>query len=271
MEAFRDNLDTTTNTFEDGAAVPRQAGYWIESYATKVVDPAPGGGLTRLRQATRGRSRPDVVLQKGNVDLAWLDITSDKSEGHIFDKDSDGWNSTPYVTEVTYPGLRVQELNQVAIPGKGAVDISALLARAEKARRDNQRWQLELIRERARDFREVLREAFADVKNEAVRAEDELSGEEHDRLYGDDSEDNRFAEEAVRAVAKWTGREVDVHDLTAALMFFDYILHQYEARTKRKVDAPFWPLTKKQLGLSWVDDVSSADGEPVVREWFPAG
>lgn len=26
---------------------------------------------------------------------------------------------------------------------------------------------------------------------------------------------------------------------------------------------------KKELGLAWVKDVSSADGEPIIRDWFP--
>jgi len=93
MQNFADNFDASQNKFNNNAAVPMQAGYWIESYVTKIAKPVAGNGLEILTQAKRGNSRPDVILQSNKKDIAWLDITSTNSEGHIFDKNSQGWNN----------------------------------------------------------------------------------------------------------------------------------------------------------------------------------
>ena len=83
------------------------AGYAIESLATKVLAPAPGGGLTADLQSPRGNTRPDVILSKADEDIAWLDLTAEKSRGHIDLKNSTGWKSKPHVAEITYPSIAI--------------------------------------------------------------------------------------------------------------------------------------------------------------------
>lgn len=57
-------------------------------------------------QATRGHTRPDVVVKNGEgTDVGWFDITASMSETHIKDKTGSGWTTHDYVAEVTYPSL----------------------------------------------------------------------------------------------------------------------------------------------------------------------
>jgi len=83
-------------------------GYAIETLVNQVL------GSTNLSldvqlQATHGHTRPDIVLcEKGMApfnEVAWLDITSDASRGHIFAKNGGGWKNMPFVYEITYPAL----------------------------------------------------------------------------------------------------------------------------------------------------------------------
>ncbi|MFI7358027.1 DUF4157 domain-containing protein [Streptomyces avidinii] len=101
---------------EIAALVPAMAGYAIESLATKVflterrswTGPASGLTFSVAMQVTHGNTRPDVVLQLDGTDVAWYDITSAKSLGHIFEKDGSGWQTKPYVAEIAYPQVTAQ-------------------------------------------------------------------------------------------------------------------------------------------------------------------
>jgi hypothetical protein len=84
-------------------------GYAVESlvsieespYAIKV--PAE---YALFPQFVSGGTRPDLIfrLQKGEEDIAWVDITASKSTDHIFQKE--GWGKKVNVfAEVTYPSL----------------------------------------------------------------------------------------------------------------------------------------------------------------------
>ncbi len=61
-------------------------------------------------QVTAGSTRPDIVVYKNDINCAWIDITSKKSEGHIMKKAGDGWKSMPVVAEVMYPELDVTSI-----------------------------------------------------------------------------------------------------------------------------------------------------------------
>jgi len=96
-----------------GSMVPAMVGYAIESLATKLFRPPdPGGGLSLQLQATRGKTRPDVVLKKNNVDVAWLDITSSLSVDHIKNKEGGGWATKPHVAEILYDAVSAQSIKE---------------------------------------------------------------------------------------------------------------------------------------------------------------
>lgn len=120
MSHFLENFDESKLEFKNKGHFYTQAGYWIESYVTKIINPQPSGGLKAIHQATRDTTRPDVILVGSNkklgieeiVDIAWLDITSDSnmSSGHIWTKIGN-WNLIPYVTEVNYKHFESSKLN----------------------------------------------------------------------------------------------------------------------------------------------------------------
>ncbi|WP_460072792.1 eCIS core domain-containing protein [Streptomyces sp. YKOK-I1] len=101
---------------EIAALVPAMAGYAIESLATKVflterkswTGPASGLAFSVAMQVTHGNTRPDVVLRLNGSEVAWYDITSARSLGHIFQKDGSGWQTKPYVAEIAYPQVTAQ-------------------------------------------------------------------------------------------------------------------------------------------------------------------
>jgi len=82
-------------------------GYVVESLVSHPLAPfkptAPTG-CSIYYQVTVGGTRPDLVLKAGGVDLAWVDLTSEGSIDHIFDKDS--WDAkVARYAEVSYPPL----------------------------------------------------------------------------------------------------------------------------------------------------------------------
>jgi hypothetical protein len=269
MQNFVDNFSVFTNKFIDTAAMPRQAGYWIESYVTKIVRPS-ASGLDILLQSKRGNSRPDVILQYKGTDLAWLDITSTVSEGHIYDKNSEGWNTTPYVTEVTYDGLKVIDLNLVDIPDVKSQDLSKLIERANEAKKKQLEWEQELIEKKGLALAKLLQGCYWYIKKCAVEEVDDLSGRQFDKLYSPNEPGNKFEQWALVWVKKFTGKEITARELASMLMYWSGMLIRYVKRFNNiNLPSDFNLPTKANLGLSWVDDSSSSDGEPVIRELFP--
>lgn len=271
MQNFVDNFDDSNNKFINPSAVPMQAGYWIESYVTKIVALAAGGGLDVLLQAKRGNSRPDVILQSNKQDVAWLDITSTNSEGHIYDKNSEGWNSTPYVTEVTYDGLKVIDLNKIAVPGKDSVDLSALIERANKVKQQQLEWEATLIERKGLELAKLLAKCYEYIKGEAVKAEEsEMEDDSFDKSFSPDMPGNRFETWALYWMKAMTGKAIEAKELASLLLYWKGMIQRYTKRFPgAKLPPEFNLPTKGQLGLSWVDDSSSADGEPLIRDLFP--
>lgn len=63
-------------------------------------------------QITHGSTRPDIVVCTEDGDeLAWIDITSTGSEGHIAEKVGAGWKRKPFVHEVLYDALDPTDLS----------------------------------------------------------------------------------------------------------------------------------------------------------------
>lgn len=93
--------------------VPAMVGYAVESISTKLLNnPSPGRELKPILQATRGQTRPDIVLRRGGTDVAWLDITADSSKGHILNKEGGGWSTKPYVAELLYPSVTAKSISE---------------------------------------------------------------------------------------------------------------------------------------------------------------
>lgn len=93
-------------------------GYAVESLVTLAVKTDEGGVLSALGgryrpgyQVSIGSTRPDIVLyDQDDKDVAWFDITSADSVGHIDDKQHTGWKTRPSVAEICYPALVLGKL-----------------------------------------------------------------------------------------------------------------------------------------------------------------
>lgn len=110
--------DPTTTKVKNWGLVCAAYGYAVEEYVNIKVR---GGGYPYasefevLVQDPDGRTIPDVKIRRYYTDsstgetkkteVAWLDITSEKSVCHIYDKNSNGWRSKPIVIEMVYPPL----------------------------------------------------------------------------------------------------------------------------------------------------------------------
>jgi Domain of unknown function (DUF4157) len=97
-------------------------GYAIEALACARLA-SQEQGLTVSKQVSHGGTRPDIVLSKDvDGEIAWLDITSSDSTGHIFGKDHTGWKTRPFVYEVVYEPLKLGDvLTQTPDPVYAAV------------------------------------------------------------------------------------------------------------------------------------------------------
>lgn len=83
-------------------------------------------------QVTHGYTRPDIVITDRDRDeVAWHDITSENSAGHIYSKDGSGWSTKGFVAELLYETFDVSKLRNSDDIGIG-VRIRALSA-ARKA------------------------------------------------------------------------------------------------------------------------------------------
>ena len=96
-------------------------GYAVESLTNfsmkrRELDTDLPRGMKIALQATRGHTRPDLVIkeQLTDKDIAWFDITASGSEAHIDQKTGSGWSNRSYVAEVTYPSLTDKSLEELA-------------------------------------------------------------------------------------------------------------------------------------------------------------
>ncbi|MEM7038438.1 MAG: hypothetical protein AAF570_15750 [Bacteroidota bacterium] len=84
-------------------------GYAIETLTNQKLG-SKYEGYTLHKQVSKGHTRPDIVLKLKGETIAWMDITSDKSEGHIYKKEDPTWNTLKYVYEITYKKLELAEI-----------------------------------------------------------------------------------------------------------------------------------------------------------------
>ncbi|MEV6207938.1 toxin glutamine deamidase domain-containing protein [Kitasatospora sp. NPDC051914] len=125
--------------------LPSQFGYVVESMTTQMIkdNVTLPPGYTIDTQVTHGSTRPDLVISKadgagGKQELGWLDITADKSEGHIDDKQSSLWSSRPYVAETLYPSLDTSRLGSGGTPEQQAFVQALIQSQQAEAQRFQQ-------------------------------------------------------------------------------------------------------------------------------------
>ena len=80
-------------------------------------------GYTVNLQVRHGSTIPDIVLTDSrNIEIAWLDITSENSVDHINNKVGTGWNHIQFVAELLYPDL---DLTQIRTARDGSIGARA--------------------------------------------------------------------------------------------------------------------------------------------------
>lgn len=108
-------LDLATMYLGDNTTVPNfihaAYGYAVETLTNMQLGSINGdlpAGWAVQSQVTQGMTRPDIVVFNAAAkQVAWLDITSDGSPGHIFSKAGGGWKTKDYVSEILYPALNL--------------------------------------------------------------------------------------------------------------------------------------------------------------------
>ncbi|MEO1051222.1 MAG: hypothetical protein AAFX87_11375 [Bacteroidota bacterium] len=114
-------------------------GYAIESLACSkagALTAALPVGCSYQLQASRGMTRPDIVVRHvTDGEIAWLDITSSGSKGHIDRKTGSGWQTKKYVAEILYDPLNPSDI------GTGTMSIGAKVARRNAMKRRIKVWE----------------------------------------------------------------------------------------------------------------------------------
>lgn len=94
-----------------------QYGYAVEEYVNLEINngalPPPWGYRISI-QEVHGSTRPDYVIRNeaaGGDTVAWLDLTSTQSAGHIFQKAGSGWRRSSFVAELFYSPLILSNIN----------------------------------------------------------------------------------------------------------------------------------------------------------------
>lgn len=126
-EAARLFLDTGSRF----AFIYARYGYAVEEYVNSEISSKrirPPRGYKVSLQVTHGGTRPDIVVMTAdNEELAWMDITSSSSEGHIFNKAGNWENARGYIAELLYTDL---DLARICRGGSIASNRAPRLVRA---------------------------------------------------------------------------------------------------------------------------------------------
>lgn len=85
-------------------------GYAVETLACEALNSYNFSGYDIVYQVAHGHTRPDIVISHNHEEIAWIDVTSDGSETHIYDKDGSGWETKLFVYEVLYDSLDPMEI-----------------------------------------------------------------------------------------------------------------------------------------------------------------
>jgi hypothetical protein len=139
-----DDLDKDDSDVMDEARAARSFGAARYGYAVESLACGESGTLNAALparcvyqlQATRGMTRPDIVVRhETRGEIAWLDITSAGSKGHIDRKTGNGWKAKPYVAEITYPVLDPTTI------GVSTLGIGERVARRNAIKRRVKAWE----------------------------------------------------------------------------------------------------------------------------------
>lgn len=99
----------------DTSKMPMLYGYAVEELSNRELK-APQNtvmfGYNVRLQVCHGSTIPDIVLIKGTEEKAWLDITSENSEGHILRKSGSGWHLKSFVAELLYAPLNLTNIRR---------------------------------------------------------------------------------------------------------------------------------------------------------------
>jgi len=106
-------------------------GYAVETLASPFFLGRNFDGYKVNDQVSHGHTRPDFVISRGGDEIAWLDITSSASQGHIFSKQGSGWKTRPYVAEILYEMPNPKNFAQTA-SGKLTEDQLKALNKAQE-------------------------------------------------------------------------------------------------------------------------------------------
>lgn len=148
-EIERDDEDEVEQARAASAFGSARYGYAVESLAcgdSVALNGALPANCSYQLQAARGMTRPDVVVSHAvNGEIAWLDITSSGSVGHIDRKTGSGWRNKRYVAEITYAPLDPTRI------GISKLSIGERVTRKNAIKRRVKAWQGRLKAVR-RDF-----------------------------------------------------------------------------------------------------------------------
>lgn len=135
-------------------------GYAVEEYVNLGIlggFPAVPSGYTVALQVTHMYTRPDIVIlrsgaNRANAEIAWLDITNQKSEWHVSHKTGNWENGKPFIAELLYPDFDPLRIN-LGIGGIASRAAANSIARREKVK-NNER-NLHLVGKMNAVFREL--------------------------------------------------------------------------------------------------------------------
>ncbi|WP_437758526.1 eCIS core domain-containing protein [Sorangium sp. So ce1389] len=133
---------TVTDYSNDPSDVPgfffARYGYAVETIATGTLESHNINPYRFRFQVAHGHTRPDIVVVDGeDREVAWIDITSEGSAGHIEKKQGAGWQRRDYVAEVRYdrptpadllstaPGMSQEDLDRIKEANTAAVQRAA--------------------------------------------------------------------------------------------------------------------------------------------------
>lgn len=118
-------------------------GYAVEQLTTDMIG-SIASSLPKdyevKSQVTHGHTRPDfAVLDDEGKEVAWIDITADSegSRDHIKRKQSSSWTTKPYVFEVRYPALDLDQLGSATLSESQILKRRLLAKEAKEAEERN--------------------------------------------------------------------------------------------------------------------------------------
>ncbi len=274
MRALRENFDENNKTFKDSKRVNRQAGYWIESYATKLVTIKKPEGLEVIPQASRNGTRPDIIIKstgESSKDIVWLDITSEDQYDHVFrdkrskpNEDSDevkGWRNH-YTKEIFYEKLPQNFTNDKQIPKKDE-KLDGLIEASKKLQKENEEKEdLKVAK-----YSESLFEISKLINNNVgyTITTNELDSDPD--IAGMDNPNNLYFLVTQRFFKYLSGQEnITRSEIGSFVLAWSNMIERYKDRQKKQMSLAVSTFTN-YLGLR-KSGGSGSDGYIYVNDWL---